>query len=92
MAKIKKIIAREILDSRGIPSIEASLTLDNGNIVYRNIGLTNIYLKKDSELSIINPLSYYFENIKKWENLELILKNIHNDDNDSNIDIDNFFP
>ena len=65
---------------------------DNGNIVYRNIGLTNIYLKKDSELSIINPLSYYFENIKKWENLEQILKNTYNDDNDSNIDIDNFFP
>jgi hypothetical protein len=65
---------------------------DNGNSIYRNIRITNIYLKKDSELSIINPISYYFENIKKWENLELILKNIHNDNNESNIDIDNFFP
>ncbi len=30
MAKIKKIIAREILDSRGNPTIEAELHLDNG--------------------------------------------------------------
>ena len=59
---------------------------------YKNTEITNIYLKKDSELSIINPLSYYFENIKKWENLEQILKNTYNDDNDSYIDIDNFFP
>lgn len=34
MAKIQKIIAREILDSRGIPTIEGKLTLDNGENVY----------------------------------------------------------
>ena len=30
MSKIKKIIAREILDSRGNPTVEVDLTLDNG--------------------------------------------------------------
>lgn len=30
MAKIKKIIAREILDSRGNPTVEAKIILDNG--------------------------------------------------------------
>lgn len=30
MATIKKIIAREILDSRGFPTVEAQVTLDNG--------------------------------------------------------------
>ena len=30
MAKIKEIIAREILDSRGNPTIETKITLDNG--------------------------------------------------------------
>lgn len=34
MAKIKKITAREILDSRGIPTIQGRLELDNGHIVY----------------------------------------------------------
>lgn len=33
MAKIKKIIAREILDSRGLPTIEGRLILDNDNQV-----------------------------------------------------------
>ena len=30
MTKIKKVIAREILDSRGNPTIEAKIVLDNG--------------------------------------------------------------
>ena len=30
MSKIKKILAREILDSRGNPTVEVDLTLDNG--------------------------------------------------------------
>jgi len=30
MAKIKKIIAREILDSRGNPTVEVDVILDNG--------------------------------------------------------------
>lgn len=34
MAKIKKIAAREVLDSRGIPTIEANLELDDGNLVH----------------------------------------------------------
>lgn len=33
MAKIKKILSREILDSRGIPTIEVKLTLDNDKYV-----------------------------------------------------------
>ncbi len=33
MAKIQKIIAREILDSRGIPTIEVKITLDSGQSV-----------------------------------------------------------
>ncbi len=33
MAKIKKITAREVLDSRGIPTIEANLELDTGQHV-----------------------------------------------------------
>lgn len=33
MAKIKKIIAREILDSRGVPTIEGKLILDNDKTV-----------------------------------------------------------
>jgi len=37
MAKIKGIWAREILDSRGIPTIEATLWLDNGGIVATSI-------------------------------------------------------
>lgn len=32
MAKIKKIIAREILDSRGVPTIEAIVELDDGAV------------------------------------------------------------
>jgi enolase len=34
MAKIKKITAREILDSRGIPTIEGRLELDNNQVVF----------------------------------------------------------
>lgn len=34
MAKIKKITAREILDSRGIPTIQGQLELDNGHFLY----------------------------------------------------------
>lgn len=34
MAKIKKIVAREVLDSRGIPTIEGRLTIDNDTVVY----------------------------------------------------------
>jgi enolase len=30
MAKIKKVIGREILDSRGFPTVEAEVSLDNG--------------------------------------------------------------
>lgn len=33
MAKIKKILSREILDSRGVPTIEVKLTLDNDKSV-----------------------------------------------------------
>jgi hypothetical protein len=57
---------------------------------FKNKKITNIYLKKDSKFNIINPIDYYFENIKKWENLELILKNKHN--NSCNKGINNFFP
>lgn len=34
MATIKKITAREILDSRGLPTLEAKLYMDNGDSVY----------------------------------------------------------
>ncbi len=37
MAKIKTIIAREILDSRGVPTIEGKLVTDNGIKVYSQI-------------------------------------------------------
>ncbi|MGL1903666.1 MAG: phosphopyruvate hydratase, partial [Fibrobacterales bacterium] len=30
MAKIKKVIGRQILDSRGNPTVEVDVTLDNG--------------------------------------------------------------
>ncbi|MCX5712101.1 MAG: phosphopyruvate hydratase, partial [Candidatus Omnitrophica bacterium] len=30
MAKIKKVLAREILDSRGNPTVEVDVVLDNG--------------------------------------------------------------
>ena len=30
MAKIKKVVAREILDSRGNPTVEVDVILDNG--------------------------------------------------------------
>ncbi|MDD4954171.1 MAG: phosphopyruvate hydratase, partial [Candidatus Omnitrophica bacterium] len=30
MAKIEKVLAREILDSRGNPTVEADILLDNG--------------------------------------------------------------
>jgi len=36
MSTIKKIIAREVLDSRGFPTVEAELLLENGNL-YRSI-------------------------------------------------------
>ncbi len=61
----------------------------NDNTTYRNTETANIYLKKGSKFSIINPISYYFENIKNWENLIDILKN---KDNFSNTDTNNFFP
>ena len=37
MAVIKKIHAYEIMDSRGYPTIEGRLTLDNGRIVTTSI-------------------------------------------------------
>ncbi|MDK2790112.1 MAG: hypothetical protein PWP15_619 [Methanothermococcus sp.] len=76
-----------ILESR----VEMNSNSSNitNNIIYRNTNITNTYLKKDSEFSIINPISYYFENIKNWENLIDILKN---KDNFSNTDTNNFFP
>ncbi|AEF97068.1 methyltransferase [Methanotorris igneus] len=50
---------------------------------YRNRGLANIYLRRDSEFNIITPLNYYFENIKNWENLKLILENKLKNKNES---------
>ena len=32
MARIKKITAREILDSRGYPTVAADVLLDDGNV------------------------------------------------------------
>ena len=32
MTKIKSILAREILDSRGNPTVEADVTLENGTV------------------------------------------------------------
>ncbi|WP_292460948.1 methyltransferase [Methanothermococcus sp.] len=61
----------------------------NDNTTYRNTETANIYLKKGSKFSIINPISYYFENIKNWENLIDILKN---KDNFSKTNTNNFFP
>jgi len=46
-----------------------------GKVYYKNAKMTNIYLKKDLEYSIITPIYSYFENIKNWENLPDILKN-----------------
>ena len=37
MARIKKITAREILDSRGVPTLEGKLVTDNGIKVYANV-------------------------------------------------------
>ncbi|MFA4941704.1 MAG: phosphopyruvate hydratase, partial [Patescibacteria group bacterium] len=37
MPKIKKIIAREILDSRGNPTIETRVELDNGIVAKASI-------------------------------------------------------
>ncbi len=61
----------------------------DGKIYYKNAEITNIYLKKDSDYSIINPIYSYFENIKNWENLADILKNKANY---PNIDVNSFFP
>ncbi|EHP87566.1 methyltransferase [Methanotorris formicicus] len=60
-----------------------------GRVYYKNAEITNIYLKKDSNYSIINPIYSYFENIKNWENLSDILKN---KDNYQNTDVNSFFP
>ena len=61
----------------------------DGRVYYKNTEITNIYLKNDSEYSIINPIYSYFENIKNWENLADILK----DSPDyQNADVDSFFP
>ena len=37
MAAIQGIYAREILDSRGIPTIECTLWMDNGGIVVTSV-------------------------------------------------------
>ena len=37
MAKIKGVYAREILDSRGIPTIECALWLDTGAVVATSV-------------------------------------------------------
>ena len=61
----------------------------DGRVYYKNTEITNIYLKNDSEYSIINPIYSYFENIKNWENLADILKDRANY---QNADVDSFFP
>ncbi|CAB3289469.1 conserved protein of unknown function [Methanocaldococcus lauensis] len=61
----------------------------DGKVCYKNTDITNIYLKKESNYSLVNPISYYFENIKNWENLIDILKNKYNF---SKTDSNNFFP
>lgn len=62
MAKIQKIIAREILDSRGIPTIETQLTLDTGQSVTasassgESIGKYECLELRDGDMSRFNGL------------------------------------
>lgn len=70
MAKIKKIIAREILDSRGIPTIEIKLTLETGQSVsaaassgesigkYEGIELRDGDPKRFNGLGVTKAISY----------------------------------
>ena len=49
----------KILNNLGL--IESKVI--DGKVCYKNTELTNIYIKKDSEYNIINPIYSYFENI-----------------------------
>ena len=53
MNKIKKIHAREILDSRGNPTVEAEITLDNNDL----------FSGKDKDVWLAKEIR---ESISKW--------------------------
>jgi len=73
MAKVKEIISRQILDSRGCPTIEAKLTLDNGLYVtavassgesrgkYEGIELRDHKENYFNGLSVLKSVSYINE-------------------------------
>ena len=46
MAKIKKVMAREILDSRGNPTVEVDIILDNGILGTRSCSFGRLYRRK----------------------------------------------
>ena len=75
MAKINKIWAREILDSRGIPTVEAACQLDSGVIAVASVpGGTSTGTYEASELRDKDPARYLGKGVlKAIENVNVTL-------------------
>jgi enolase len=75
MSLIKSIIARQILDSRGIPTVEALLTADDGSVATASIPSgTSTGSHEAKELRDVNPQTYQGLGVlKAVENVNKIL-------------------